>query len=330
MPSKTDPVVTAPVSLRAFVVEEQFNPSSDFFVIPALENLGFTITRLNFAQRPSRAELVGAVLVLVRYVPPAWVKLIEATRPLLRELVFFMDDDVLDRKAARDQPWRYQLKLRRLAASRKRWLHRQKARLWVSTPYLQQKYAHWQPKLILPSAVPAQINLRRLFYHGSASHQQDIRWLQPIVAEALKQDERLVFEIIGGHEVAKLYKQLPRTSIVQPLKWPAYQAMTSLQNYHIGLNPLHDAPFNRARSHTKFFDITRFGAVGIYSPASACAEVIGNDEAGLVVELDADAWVEAILRLTNDEILRLKLLTNAQRKLSELLMTAQASYSQLF
>lgn len=317
------------LSPLAYIVEEQLNPSSDFFVLPAVRALGFNAVRLGFADAPSAAELTGALVVFVRYVPPRWLKRVEQSRALLRGLAFFMDDDVLDSSAAREMPWRYRLKLRRLATARKRWLQQQQAALWVSTPYLQQKYAAWQPKLVLPSAVPAPAGLIRFFYHGSASHRHDMRWLQPVVAEALRRDPRLVFEIIGGREVAELYKKLPRTTVVQPMKWPAYQSVIATHAYHIGLNPLQDVAFNRARSYTKFFDITRCRAVGIYSPDSACADAAGDNEAGLVVELEPAAWVDAILRLADDENLRLSLFQNAECKVRALTMMAQLGYADL-
>ncbi|MDO9106923.1 MAG: glycosyltransferase family 1 protein [Methylovulum sp.] len=313
--------------LSVYVVEEQANPSSDFFVLPAIRALGHRAVRCHFADLPTAAELSGAIVVFVRYVPPQWVKLVESMRTQLHALIFFMDDDVLDLDASSDMPWHYQLKLMRLSASRSRWLRRQKAVLWVSTPYLQQKYAAWQPRLILPSAVMPSDSLRRIFYHGSASHQVDIRWLQPVIAEVLYQDASLAFEIIGGQAIYSLYKGLPRVSIVHPMRWPNYQAFVAMQTYHVGLNPLQDIPFNRARSYTKFFDITRCKAVGIYSPGSACAEIICDQHDGLVVELEREAWIAAILKLAQDEQLRQTLLANAETKMRDLTKLAQHSYA---
>ncbi|MDP2902592.1 MAG: glycosyltransferase family 1 protein [Methylovulum sp.] len=312
-----------------YVVEEQANPSSDFFVLPAIEAHRLKVIRCGFADLPTAAELSGAIVLFVRYVPTQWLKLVEAVRPTLQSLIFFMDDDVLDLEASVGMPWRYHLKLMRLAASRSRWLRRQKAVLWVSTPYLQQKYAAWQPRLVLPSAVMPPTGLRRIFYHGSASHQADIRWLRPVIAEVLQQDTNLVFEIIGGQAVYRLYKDLPRVNVVHPMKWPDYQAFIALQTYHIGLNPLQDIPFNRARSYTKFFDITRCKAVGIYSPDSACAEVISDRRDGLIVELKQDAWAEAILTLAQNESLRQTLLQHAEIKMRDLTVDAELGYVEL-
>jgi len=239
-----------------------------------------------------------------------------------------MDDDVLDLQAFVDMPWRYRLKLIRLSASRLGWLKRQKSRFGFP-PHIYSKYASWQPRLVMPTCVTNTKGLRRLFYHGSASHSADIRWLQPVVSEVLQRDINVTFEIIGGQEVNKLFKHLPRTSVIHPMKWSSYQSFIAMRQYHIGLNPLLDVDFNRARSYTKFFDITRCQAVGIYSPNSACANVITNGQEGLVVDLDPSKWVDAILMLAKNETLRQNLLQQAELTLQNLTTNAQQSHKNL-
>ncbi len=313
-----------------FVIEELDNPSTDFFVLPALSSSGRQVVRCGFDDLPDPADLTGAVVVFVRYVPAAWVKLIEAVRTLLHALVFFMDDDVLDFRASIGMPLKYRFKLARLATWRSGWLQKQAVELWVSTVYLQQKYAQWQPRLVLPSPLVNRTDSRRVFYHGSvATHRDDIRWLRPVAEEVLRRDRRVAFEIVGRRDVWRLYKGLPGVTVVHPMKWPAYQTFLAMQERHVGLNPLQDVPFNRARSYTKFFDITRCGAVGIYTPDSACSEIINNGQEGLVVALDPAAWVEAILSLVQDEPLRQTLLQNAEVKMRELAGEAQRAYANL-
>lgn len=312
-----------------YLVEEQANPSTDYFVLPAVLHAGLHVVRCGFADLPAPADLEGAALVFVRYVPPAWARLVEAVRPRLSALAFFMDDDVLDAGASAGMPWRYRFKLLRLSAWRRDWLQRQGAALWVSTPYLQEKYAGWRPVLLLPSPVAGITDARRVFYHGSASHDAEIRWLLPVMEEALCCDERMVFEIVGGGDVYRLYRGLPRVNVVHPMKWPAYQTFLSAPGRHIGLAPLLDSPFNRARSYTKFFDFTRCGAAGIYSPNGACAGVVRHGVDGLVVKLEQEAWVAAILNLVRDEPLRQSLLHNSGSSLAAMTGMAQRSYAGL-
>lgn len=312
-----------------YLVEEQCNPSTDCFVLQAACASQRRVARCGFDDLPAPDELDGAVVVFVRYVPPAWAKLVEAVRPRLRTLAFFMDDDVLEVGASAGLPWRYRFKLARLAAWRSGWLRRQAAELWVSTPYLRQKYADWHPRLVLPSPAAGCADVRRVFYHGTASHAAEIRWLRPVVEEALRRDGRLAFEIAGGRDVHRLYRGMSRVTVAHPMKWPAYQAFLAMPGRHIGLAPLLETPFNRARSYTKFFDITRCGAVGVYAPDGACAGVVGHGVDGLVVAQEREAWVEAILRLAQDEPLRRSLLSNAAKKMSGLADRARRGYAEL-
>lgn len=301
-----------------YVVEEQANPSTDYFVLPALAAPGRRVVRCGFGDLPAQADLTGATVVFVRYVPAPWALLVERARGQLAELVFFMDDDVLDTRASAGMPLRYRLKLARLSAWRAGWLRRQGAKLWVSCRHLHEKYAAWAPRIVLP--VPLTLahekEFRRVFYHGSASHEAEIRWLRPVVEEVLSRDDRLIFEIVGGKDVNRLYRGLPRVNVVHPMKWPAYRAFLAMRGRHVGLAPLLDLPFNRARSYTKFFDITACGAVGIYSSACACAEVVNNGVEGVVLPLDRAAWVGAILQLAGDDALRQRLLESAKMRMT--------------
>lgn len=312
-----------------YLVEEQSNPSTDYFVLPAVSASGHQVARCGFADLPAPADLDGASVVFVRYVPPAWAKLVEAVRPRLHRLAFFMDDDVLEVGASTGLPWRYRFKLARSSAWRSGWLQRQAAELWVSTPYLQQKYAAWHPRLVLPSPAAGRADMCRVFYHGTASHEAEIRWLRPVVGEALRRDERIAFEIAGGRDVHRLYRGMQRVTVAHPMKWPAYQAFLNMPGRHVGLVPLLDTPFNRARSYTKFFDITRCGAVGIYAPDSACAKVVHHGVDGLVVAQIQEVWLEAILHLAQDEPLRHSLLNNAAKKMTGLADRAQHGYAEL-
>jgi len=313
-----------------FLVEECANPSTDFFILPILVACGYPIIRCGHNDVPECASLRNAIVIFVRYVPSAWAKLIAPCRQHLRALIFFMDDDVLDFSSSVGMPVSYRYKLAKLALRRRTWLRQQQVRLWVSTPYLVEKYADWQPQLVLPTPTAFPEHVRRIFYHGSiATHKAEIRWLRPVMEAVLAKDENAVFEIVGKKEVFELYRGLPRVTVVHTLKWPAYQTFLAIPGRHVGLNPLLDNPFNKARSYTKFFDITRSGAVGIYTPGCACASVVDHGQNGLLVDSDPDAWVAAILSLTQDEDYRQTLLRNAETTMRELTAAAQRNYTGL-
>jgi len=243
----------------------------------------------------------------------------------------FMDDDVLDLNSTKGLPADYRLKLAKLAVVRKGWLRRQSTELWVSTPYLFNKYSDWNPVMILPKPLESKSTaLKRVFYHGGPStHVADIKWLRPVIEEAMNRCDDLVFEIMGGRWVRKYYQDLPRVNVIKSMSWPSYQAFLTLQGRQIGLSPLLDVPFNSARSYTKFFEITRSGAVGIYSQNSPFSEIVEHGEEGFILELDQEVWVESILDISNNEALRLTVLEKANHKIRQLNESALDSYANL-
>ena len=304
------------------IVEEGINPSSDYFVIPALEEFGARIVRHDWQHLPSAKDLEGSFVIFVRYLPRNWRSLIKAARSSLAGVVYFMDDDLFDTQSSNGLPWRYRFKLARLATSQQGWLQRTNATVWVSTPWLQEKYRAWQPRLILPKPLAAPqprppgkagpSSPRRVFYHGSASHTIEIQWLAPIMQSVLEQDSRIEFELTGTDKVRKIFRGIPRVTVHAPMKWPAYQVFQSQPGRHIGLAPLLDHPFNAARSYTKFFDITQTGAAGIYAQSGPWSHLVNDREHGLLVRMDPKAWINSILALADADAMRARIVTQAQ------------------
>ena len=297
-----------------FVVEERANPSTDFFVLPFLREQGVTPVRCSFSQLPPVDQVENVSVLFVRYVPAAWKQWIQQNRTRLNSVLLFMDDDLFDWRVFCRLPLRSQWKLLRYSWSRQRWLKSVGAQLLVSTPYLQQKYSNWHAQVLAAQPIPrpSAHSRQTIFYHGSASHLDDLRWLYPVIEEVLTRNQYITFEVIGDVEVNRLFKYLPRVHVLHPMKWPAYQALIERPGRTIGLAPLLDPGFNRARSHTKFYDITQAGAVGIYAAGPVYGDVIKHGENGLLLPMDSAVWVESILQLTNDDDLRKHLLDGAR------------------
>lgn len=307
--------MAAIASSQVLLVEERANPSSDFFVLPCLQRLGATVQRYRFDQLPDATMLTGKTILFVRYVPKPWRELVLQAKGVA-QVILFVDDDVLDPSASIGMPWRYRLKLWRWCYLAQNWLKAQRATLWVANDYLAQKYQQWLPDII--PAMPlyqAQRAPVTLFYHGSSSHQAEARWLFPVVAEALKRLPQLNFEIIADKKIARLYRSLDRTHVLQPMSWPSYQALLARQRYDIGLAPLLPLPFNQARSVTKFFDITQAGAVGIYADSPIYQAVAASDS-GICLPMQDEQWLDAIVALANDSARRKVLLQKAHCSLA--------------
>lgn len=288
---------------RVLIVEERKNPSTDFFIRPQFPTEIYDVEFYSLSQQPDNLDLDDAIVVLVRYLSPLWKSIIESHRHHLQEFIYFMDDDLFDWRAYRNQSLRYQFKLYRLATRYQRWFIENIDELWVSTSFLEDKYSSFNAIRIAAQPIAYLSKSIRVFYHGSASHQAEIDWLYPVMQAVLQHQPNVVFEIIGDAAVYKRFKKLPRVQVVHPMDWDGYQAFIKQPGRNIGLVPLVDNPFNHARSHTKVFDIQAAGAIGIYAQGSECACYIqnqyGNDSSeGVILPMEPGLWIEKIIELS--------------------------------
>ncbi|SEQ95196.1 hypothetical protein SAMN03080615_03364 [Amphritea atlantica] len=296
----------------AFVVEESINPSSDFFVIPELKRRGYEIRRFGFDSCPAAGDAGKSIVVFVRYVPRCWKLFIDRHREHFDQIIYFMDDDLLNPAALSGLPLRYRFKLVRYAFLARNWLQNHNACFWVSTPYLQSVYSAFEPVLVAPVPLPEKPGPLTIFYHGSSSHNAEIRWLVPVIEEVLRLRENTVFEVIGNTEVRKWLKGLSRVNVLQPMNWSSYQALILRGGRDIGLAPLLDSPFNRARSHTKYFDITAAGAAGVFADDPVYTSYIEHESNGMTIAMDKSEWVCAIVDLIDNKAKRIALHSEAK------------------
>ncbi|WP_172806913.1 hypothetical protein [Endozoicomonas arenosclerae] len=183
-----------------------------------------------------------------------------------------------------------------------------------------EKYHLPQEAVLSPTQIePEKKPLVRCFYHGSSSHKEDWNFVLKVIRQVQNRNSNTWFELIGDHSLYKAARGIPRVQVLHPMPWPDYLAMTSSRTMDIGLAPLMDTRFNQSRSHTKLLDICRQNAVGIYSPRFSFAELIQENNAGLIAENTVDSWVIAIEQLIGME--KQDMLSSANR----LIMSIESS-----
>jgi len=294
-----------PAAQRCVLLEDGgVSPSGDYLLLPWLERLGLEILRVDLRQRPP-ADLLkaGDLVVLSRYAPKAWQAVLARQAPRLAGLVYFMDDDLLDPAALQALPADYARRLQSLATSQRAWLEHHTDALWVSTPALQHKYAALNPTVIPLAPGPALRGPRpvvRLAYHGTASHGEDLAWLREVVASLQQACDLTHVELSGNHAVHKAWRDLPRVTVLHPMSWPNYLAWTATHPADIGLAPLLPGPFNAARGAVKFHDYARMGATGLYADVAPYRGYVRDGVDGLLLPMEPQAWVRAILALVAD------------------------------
>lgn len=292
------------------VLHERDNPSTAYFIEPWSAVDGRRPACFDFDQCPSVEAVDGAFVVIVRYVASLWMRVLEEARHRLAGLAYFMDDDLLDRSAWGGLPLRYRWKLWRYALCRRNWLQRMGAELWVPNEYLRSRYSsNWAGRVrLIPMGLPladkavqaAASDTPIFYYHGSASHVAESRWLRPVVEEVLARRSNCRFEIIAAGASARAWSRYDRVDVIAPMPWPEFLRFCRARRRAVGLAPVLDGPFNRARSPVKRIDIDRAGGVGIFSAGTLFDDYVTSGVDGLLLPNEPRAWIDAICWLLAD------------------------------
>lgn len=296
------------------LVESAPNPSTDYLLRPRLASQGEPV--VSTLDAGTRLQ-PGDAVVIVRYLEPAQRRAIESLQEQLACVVYFMDDDLLDRTAWQGLPADYRRRLETRACRHSDWLRRHCDEFWVSTEALARKYADWSPRVLALAPLPELLARHapvRIAYHGTGSHLSEIRWLQPVLEQVLARCPTAHFEIFGDRTVNALYRTLPRTSVIHPMSWPNYLAFTAAAQREIGLAPLSPEPFNATRGAVKFFDFARTGAMGVYADAAPYRGFVRDGVDGLLLPMDPQRWIEALCALVDDAPRRTSMATAARAR----------------
>ncbi len=223
--------------------------------------------------------------------------------------IFFMDDDLLDYLAIQSLPPPYAF---RIFLKTTIWRRRVKlySKFLVSTQYLEKKYQNYSPKLIKPIAsedllirewdkvaIENDNHTVKICYHGSWSHRNDMKWFAPIIYEVQRFCPEVHFEVIGGDRVARIFKKVPRITVLDTMSWQDYLRYTQNNRFDIGVAPLLDTLFNRGRGPIKFFDYARCGAVGVYSSGPAFDSFVADGVDGFILKNDQQLWINTLVKL---------------------------------
>lgn len=296
---------------RVVVLEHGRNPSTDIYLKPRLAAPGTPpVDYIDIASRtPESLELgaqggTGTLVVVCRYISEPWLRRLASAAEQLAGVAYFTDDDLPAAAQDPSLPRRYRRKIWRLYGQHVAGLSAITSQLWVSTEALAAKYAGHGAEILTPSFIgPAAgaSKTLRWFYHGTAAHEREMRWLVEVVAEVQRRRSDALFEIFGGWKVRRLYRGIERVVVLAPLSWPDYLAYTSATPQSIGLAPLLPSAVNSARSPTKFFDIARVGAAGLFTAIPPFAGFVRDGVDGLLLPNRPERWTEEVLALADDE-----------------------------
>ena len=205
------------------------------------------------------------------------------------------------------------------------WVNAQRAcsdATWVTvtTPALAERYGHEGRTSILKNYVPAwYLDVQHhdstlVGYAGSLhSHPDDV----PLIANAANRLQQMgqEFHIVSSHDGMMSALNLIRPPIgpgaLDQARWPF-----ELSKIGIGLAPLADTEFNRAKSWLKMLEMAAVGVPCIGSPR-ADYSLLHNMGVGLLVEKQKD-WIRKIQLLQREDAMRLDLAAQGREAVSRL------------
>ena len=113
----------------------------------------------------------------------------------------------------------------------------------------------------------------------------------------------------------KIFRDIPRLKMIHPMDWETFYIDTLKRKVDIVVNPIISSKFNSFRSPTKFFDITRLGAVGLYSDLEPFNKFINNNHDGILLKNNIEDWTKEIFYLLDNKKERERLFSNALKRL---------------
>ena len=287
-------------------------PTVDYYIKPRLSALPEPSVR-QFDSRvfdeAAQSLPPGTFVIIVRHAAPGWLRWLASDSLRWSGVAFLMDDDIPSAWTCRELPLDYRLWTSGRYALVRRHLEKVCDRVWVSNDRLQARYAAVKPEVLPPrepftprAAAPR--GNRRWTYLGTRIHQLEILWLLPVVAAVQARSPDYEFEIFGDKKIKKRFSHIPRVRVLSPRPWPEFVTHCQSADVAVGVAPLLSGSFNAMRSEVKIFDITRCGAVGIFTREPPYFPALDGIAAALLPN-DPAAWVETIVDLLEGDDRRL-------------------------
>src|SRR5262245_54653719 len=252
----------------------------------------------------------GAFVIFCRYANRASLDWVKLNVNLLAGVGLFIDDDLAAWLTSPGVPIGYRAYLVHNGVLPLIRLNRYLDCLWTSTAALARSIGEERAIVLPPVPRPSDFAsdcrerpagpLRIVFlaeYHG-VEHQ----FLLPVVAKVLERRPEVKIEVTESQRYASEWRKLPGVTVSPFKPWPEFRAYTAANPADIALVPLLPDRINVARAATKRIDVARMRAAGVFSRSS----VFENDttRGEIFLPNDRDAWVEEIVRLIDDPVLR--------------------------
>lgn len=194
-----------------------------------------------------------------------------------------------------------------------------------TTPELQAVFKKINPNtIVLPNYVdldsfprPEMVKKKvRVGWQGGVSHYEDLYFIKDVLLELSKRDDvELVY--FGDYRLSNIFKGFNNFEFQNWCDHKTYPYKLALLNLDIGICPLVDNVFNRAKSAIKYFEYTAVGAATVASNIPPYTHAITSGTDGILVSPNKQEWVESLVSLIQDKSRRLSMAQKAQENVLE-------------
>ncbi len=148
----------------------------------------------------------------------------------------------------------------------------------------------------------------RILCMGTATHDADFAMIEPALSRVVDTfGDRVRIDMIGFSGRGRLPSWVHRLALspTAAASYPAFvNSMIRQPAWDIGLVPLVDSPFNRAKSALKTLDYAALGLALLASDVPVYRGSLADGAGGMLVPNTGDAWYGAVARLVRDTTLR--------------------------
>lgn len=246
------------------------------------------------------------------------------------KLVFEIDDDLwrVDPSSPRAYEWFGQPDVRlRLEQNA-----RMADAVTVSTPHLGEVLGKFNRNVhVVPNAIPAALlehtpprredGIITVGWAGSYTHAMDWAQVDDELVRYLKKTRRAELHVMGGMD--PLWSKVP-THRMRVTGWTdSVDDYRRRLDFHIGLAPLKEHPFNSAKSPIKALEYAACGIPVIASDVGPYRDFVRHGETGWLVRKPGE-FLRYLLDLTHDEAMREEMGRNARKLAAEHTVEATA------
>ncbi len=152
----------------------------------------------------------------------------------------------------------------------------------------------------------------QIVYMGGDTHIPDVELVTPVLVEVLRRyTGRVALHLVGMHP-NPLLSSLPNVTCTPfIMDYASYARFASEQHFDLAIAPLIDNPFNRCKSSIKCLEYSALGLPAVYSNIPPYTKFVSDGENGLLAST-SEEWLQAIVRLIEDQALRMRIGLAAQ------------------